>query len=187
MSKFLAKRKYLFPGQQAQEKIYLVTRRHWIVLMKEVAVWLLFVAILLVADNFLTPRFPILNESPYAQILGLLKTVYMMFLLAALFSIWILYYLNYQVVTNERIVDVTQTNLLHHTTSEFHLSRTQDVTAEIRGIFGNFFNYGNVYVQTAGETVRFEFDRVPNPHQVEKLILDLYERLPDSQKRPKEW
>lgn len=177
--------KFLFPGQQANEHVYLITRRHWLLPTRDILVWFLFVAILLLFDNLLIPRFPILKESPYIQIVNLLKTIYLMFLIAALFSIWILYYLNYQIVTNERIVDVTQKNLLHHTTSELNLGRLQDVTAEIRGVFGNLFNYGNVYVQTAGEMVRFEFDRVPNPNGVAKLILDLYEQLPPEKKLTK--
>lgn len=172
----------LFPGQQANEQICLLTRPHWIVLAGKILIWLLFVAMLVYLDNYLAPNFPLLKVSPYFQIFGLLKIVYLMLLIVALFSIWILYYLNYQIITNERVVDVTQKSLLHHTTSELRLERIQDVTAEIKGLLGNFFDYGNVYVQTAGETVRFEFDRVPNPHNVEKLILDLYEKLPEEQK-----
>ncbi|MBI4050673.1 MAG: PH domain-containing protein [Candidatus Doudnabacteria bacterium] len=174
--------KAFFPGQQADEKIYLVTRRHWAVLAREILIWLIFVVLLLAYDGYVVPRYPVLNQQPYLQIADFVKTVYLMFLLAGLFTIWILYYLNYQIVTNERIVDVTQRNLLHHTTSELHLGRIQDVTAEVKGIFGNLFDYGNVYVQTAGETARFEFDQVPNPHAVEKLILDLYEKLPAEKK-----
>lgn len=180
------KTKFLFPGQQTDERIYMITRRHWIVLAKEIFVWLIFVTILLSYDIYLVPKFSFLSESPYIQIANTLKSIYLMFVVAGLSTIWILYYLNYQIITNERIVDVTQRGLLHHTTSELPLGRTQDVTAEIRGFWGNFFNYGNVYVQTAGETIRFEFDRVPNPHQVEKLILDLYEQLPAERKVIKE-
>ncbi len=176
------KSKTYFPGQQASEKIYLITRQHWSVLAKEILIWLIFVAILLGYDSYLAPNYPILNQQPLLQIANLIKTIYLMFLLAGLFTIWILYYLNYQIVTNERIVDVTQRNLLHHTTSELHLGRIQDVTAEIKGVLGNLFDYGNVYVQTAGETARFVFDRVPNPHDVEKLILDLYDKLPAEKK-----
>lgn len=174
--------KILFPGQQPQEKICLVTRRHWFVLGKEIGVWLVFASLLPLFDTYILGVFPVLQEPPAREIVNLFKTVYLMFLTAALFSIWILYYLNFQIVTNERVVDVTQKNLLHHTTSELHLGRIQDVTAEIRGIFGNMLNYGNVYVQTAGEATRFEFDSVPNPHAVAKLILDLYEKLPPEEK-----
>lgn len=178
--------KPLFPGQQPNEKIYLVTRQHWVVFAQPFAVWLLFVALLMIFDTVAVPRAPFLAQPPVVQIIDLLKSIYLLILMGALFTIWILYYLNFQIVTNERIVDVTQKNLLLHQTAELHLGRVQDVTAEIKGILGNFFNYGNIYVQTAGETARFEFDRVPNPHGVQKLILDLYEQLPPEAKIIKE-
>lgn len=177
--------KTFFPGQQADEEVCLITRRHWIVFTKEFVVWLLFASLLIFLDAYLLKRFPLLGEAPYFQILALLRTVYLMLLLTALFLLWILYYLNYQIITNERVVDVDQKNLLHHSFSEVHLGRIQDVTAEIKGVLGTFFNYGHVYIQTAGEQARFEFDHVPNPHQVAKLILDLYEKLPQEQKIPK--
>lgn len=170
----------MFPGQQKNEKICLITRQHPIVLVKRILLWFFFVVILIFFDSYLFPLFPRLLNTPYLEIINLIKTIYLMFLVGSIFTIWTLYYLNYQIITNARIVDVTQTSLLHHTTSELNLNRIQDVTAEITGIFGNIFNYGNVYVQTAGEAARFEFDRVPNPHAIEKLILDLYEQLPKS-------
>lgn len=174
--------KIFFPGQQAGEKIHLVTRRHWMVLAKEVLGWLVFVAILMLFDAYVAPKFPSLAEPPWLPVVNLLKTVYLMFLMAAVFMMGVLYYLNYQIVTNERIVDVDQRGLLHHSTSELHLNRLQDVTAEVKGVLGTFFNFGNVYIQTAGEASRFEFDNVPNPHEVAKLILDLYEQLPPEEK-----
>ena len=105
-----------------------------------------------------------------------------MLLVVGLFTVWILYYLNAQIITDQRIVDIAQKNVLFHTTSELNLGRVQDVTAEIKGMFGTFFNYGNVYVQTAGEQARFQFDRVPNPDRVAKQILDLFEALPPEKK-----
>src|SRR3989338_6513153 len=93
-----------------------------------------------------------------------------------------MYYLNVQIITNQRIVDITQDSLIHHTISELHLSNIEDVTAEVKGLFGTFLDYGNVYVQTAGAAERFVFDRVPNPTAVTKMILDLYETLPEDQK-----
>lgn len=182
MKPFWKTPKILFPGQQENEEICLLTRRHWATLVPEIIIWLVFAAIPIWFDLVIVPRFPSLSEGIYLPIFNLVKTVYVMFLVGGLFYIWILYYLNFQIITNERIVDVTQKNLLHHTTSELHLGRIQDVTAEIKGFMGNLFNYGNVYIQTAGEQVRFEFDQVPNPHRIEKLILDLYEKLPAEEK-----
>ncbi len=158
------------------------TRQHWMVFLGRFVAWLLFAAILLISDWAVANYAPILRSSPYVEYVNLAKSVYLMFLCLGLLIVWAMYYLNMQVITNERIVDITQSSLLHHTVSELHLSKIEDVTAEVKGIFGTFLDYGNVYVQTAGETQRFVFDRVPNPARVEKLILDLYEALPPEEK-----
>lgn len=173
-----------FPGQQENEQVLLVTRPHWIILALKLGVWFLFVLLFLFFDNLVAAPYG-LGITLNGPVLAFFKSLYLMFLAGVLFSIWIIYYLNYQIITNERIVDVTQRGLLHHTMSELHLGRIQDVTAEIKGVLGNFLDYGNVYVQTAGEAIRFEFDRVPNPHAVTKLILDLYEKLPTEEKQIK--
>ncbi len=171
-----------FPGQQADEQICLVTRPHWMVFLLKFMAWLIFAAILLVLDWAINAYAPELNNAPYVHYVNLFKSVYLMFLVLGLLILWTMYYLNVQIITNERIVDITQTSLLHHTISELHLSRIEDVTAEVKGLLPTFLDYGNVYIQTAGETERFIFDHVPNPTAVEKLILDLYEQLPPDEK-----
>ncbi|TSA46415.1 PH domain-containing protein [bacterium] len=175
--------KFLFPGQQAGEKIYLVTRAHGMVLFVRYLMWLVFVGLLIGFDNYIIPSFPLLSQDPFPSIINMGRTIYLMGLVAGAFALWVLYYLNFQIVTNERVVDMTQKNLLNHTTSELNLNRIQDVTAEVKGFLGTFFDYGNVYVQTAGEVERFEFEKVPHPHAVAKLVLDLYEQLPSEQKQ----
>jgi hypothetical protein len=65
-----------------------------------------------------------------------------------------------------------------------HLEQIQDVTAEIHGLPENIFDYGDVFIQTAGETERFVFHNIPGPTKVTKLILDLYEQLPEEKKHP---
>jgi len=174
-----------FPGQQPNEKIYIETRQHWMVLAGRVVTWVLFAAILIFIDWAINSYAPGLKSSPYLEYVNLFKSIYLMFLCLGLLIIWIMYHLNVQIVTNERIVDITQNSLLHHTISELHLSRIEDVTAESKGLLQTFLNYGNVYAQTAGETQRFVFDRVPNPAYIAKIILDLYEQLPSSEKQHK--
>ena len=178
----MASVKLLFPGQQEDEKICLVLRPHWMVFAMKFAFWLLFAAILVFSDWVIGRFLPVLKTDPYINYVNLIKSVYLMFLMLGLLIIWVMYYLDIQIITNERVVDITQGSLLHRTISELHLSRIEDVTSEVDGIFGTFLDYGNVYIQTAAETERFTFDRVPNPERVEKMILDLYEQLPDEQK-----
>lgn len=173
----------IFPGQQDNEIICLVVRQHWSIFARHFLVWLLFVAILLGFDNAINAYLPELRDAPYIQYVNLFETIYLMYLVLSLFIIWTLYYLNVDIVTNQRVVDITQKSLLHHTISELHLNRLQDVTAEVKGFWETFLDYGHVYIQTAGETERFVFQRVPNPTKISKLILDLYEKLPPQEKQ----
>lgn len=172
----------LFPGQQQDEKICLVVREHWMVFFIRFLSWLIFVAILLLLDWAINQFAPIVKTTPYLEYFNLFKSVYFMFLLLGLLMIWVIYYLNVQIVTNQRVVDITQDSLIRRKVSELHLSRIEDVTAEVTGILGTFLDYGNVFIQTAAETERFVFNRVPNPAYIEKLILDLYEELPENEK-----
>ncbi len=84
--------------------------------------------------------------------------------------------MNIEIITDIRVVEVDQIGLFNHTISELHIDKIEDATSETVGVFGTIFNYGNVYVQTAGTTERFEFHHVPNPAAIEKLVLDLYEK-----------
>ncbi|MDP3741121.1 MAG: hypothetical protein Q8R08_02220 [bacterium] len=170
--------KPLFPGQQETERIYLMTRQHWLTLVPKLLLWLFFAALPIVFEVFVVRSQPMLQQGTGSDIFNLFKSIYFMGLAVSLFAVWILYYLNYQIITNERVVDMTQKNLLYHTISEVNLTKIQDVTAEIHGFLGTFFDFGNVYLQTAAEKERFVFDNVPNPHRIAKLILDLYEKLP---------
>src|SRR3989344_1347222 len=153
----------LFPGQQDDEDVYMVIRQHWFIFVIRLSLWFLFVAILFAADQYLPRYAPFLSASPYKEAFTLIKSIYLLFLILGLLMLWVIYYLNVQIVTNERVVDIDQHSLLHHKISEVYLSRMQDVTAEVNGLLPTFFNYGNVYIQTAGEVERFVFSRIPNP------------------------
>ncbi len=87
-----------------------------------------------------------------------------------------MYYLNIQIITSLRIVDIDQVGLFSHTIAELHIDKIEDVTSETKGVLGTMFDYGNVFVQTAGTKERFQLDNIPHPGQVEKIILDLYEK-----------
>jgi hypothetical protein len=174
--------KFTFPGQQDNEEILLVIREHWVVLLQRLLAWLVFVIIFFLMNWAIDQFLPSLKQDQNLYYFDLFKDVYFMFLALGLLMVWVIYYLNVQIITNERIVDITQNSLIHHTISELHLSRIEDVTSEVIGLFGTFLNYGNVYVQTAGETERFTFSRVPNPAKIEKMVLDLYEQLPKENK-----
>lgn len=173
----------LFPSQQEDETVYMVVREHWVHLMLKLCVWLFFAAALILFNRYVPEYLPQLFEDRWGMITQLFVQVYTMFLALSLFLIWLFYYLNIQIVTSVRIVDIDQVGLFSHTISELHIENIEDVTSHTKGILGTIFNYGDVYVQTAASVERFEFDNVPNPAAIEKLLLDLYEKIPRSEKK----
>ncbi len=168
----------LFPSQQEDEKIYLVIREHWFRLFFKLLVWAVFASLFPLFQYFGPQIAPGLFEGAVGNLFKLLGTVYLLITLLALFLILVLYYLNLHIITEIRVVDIDQKGLFSHVVSELHIHQIEDVSSESNGVFGTLFNYGNVYVQTAGTKERFEFDNVPNPAAINKLLLDLYEKIP---------
>ncbi len=167
--------KNLFPAQEGEE-IQLVIREHWFYLFMRLLGCAIFVVILFALDKYLPILFPNILSDPFASYYSLFKNIYAVFLTLGLFMIWTLYYLNIEVITSHRIVDVLQRGLFNHTVSELDISKIEDVTGETTGFFGTIFSFGNVRVQTAGKEEHFVFYNIPHPDKVEKLILDLYQK-----------
>jgi hypothetical protein len=167
----------LFPSQQDDEKIFIVVRQHWVVLFKKLIVWFIFALALVLFRRFGLTYLPALFEGQTSVVTKLFLQIYTLFLIMSLFLIWLIYYLNVQIITDRRIVDIDQVGLFFHEVSELHIANIEDVTSDISGILGTVFNYGDVFVQTAGNTERFEFSDVPNPATINKLLLDLYEHI----------
>lgn len=93
------------------------------------------------------------------------------------------YYLDVYIVTNERIVDISQNGFFKRDIAELHLHQVQDVSAKEEGFFSTMFHYGDVTIQTAGERENFVFRSVPHPYIISKKIVDLHEaQLEESQR-----
>jgi len=71
------------------------------------------------------------------------------------------------------LVDVRQISLFARTIAEVDLFQIQDVSSEVHGIFHSVFNYGDVYLQTAGPVPKFVLYNVPNPDKLRQAILEL--------------
>ncbi|MDP2933009.1 MAG: PH domain-containing protein [bacterium] len=163
------------------EQIYLVFRKHWVIPAIKVLIWFFILGLLAFMETLAKAEFPLLTEGLPALILDTIQTIFLITSCLGLFIVWVMYYLNVHIVTNERIVDINQISVLHHQTAELNLDRFQDVTTKIKGPLANFFNYGSVHVQTAGEMQNFVFEDVPDPHRVAKLVLELYEKVREKQ------
>src|SRR5579872_5539208 len=98
----------LFPSQRDDEQIYLVVREHWVHLFLKFLIWVFFAAMLVLFNRYAGANVPGLFEGPWGQITKLFTQIYTLFLALSLFLIFVFHYLNIQIITNLRVVDVTQ-------------------------------------------------------------------------------
>lgn len=158
--------------QKSYEKIVYNLRRHVVNFVP----YVFFIFILLGMGAgvfyFLNTLFPslFLKNNWQAAIL-LLSSVYLLAIWLFFYTAFIDYYLDVWIVTNDRIIDIRQSGLFGRTIAELDLFRVQDVTSECKGFFATIFNYGNVYIQTAGAKQRFTFVNVPDPHHIREAIV----------------
>ncbi len=158
------------------EKMALFLRRHIIVLLAEMLLIAVLAAVPVAGYFVIGWLWPALLAGPMARpILVLLASAYYLWLWLFTLTTFIDYYLDAWIVTTTRILNVEQHGLFSRTMSELDLSKVQDVTSEEKGVLAFIFNYGTVYVQTAGETERFIFEQVHRPHEIRKQILALME------------
>ncbi len=166
---------YNFPGQRKGETISLIIRKHKLVLISEILI-VLFLALIPIIFFFMiaASSFPAFLEYPYNRIYVLFSLVFYGFLWIGSFVIWIDYYMDVWIVTDERLIDVQQIGLFGRVVSELDLRRIQDITSEVNGILETVFGFGDVYIQTASEDKRFKMKSIPHPVETRRKITELY-------------
>jgi len=163
------------------EKLKRKVRKHWFILFEHVAV-LMFVFLLpFVSYVFIRgAKIPILDlESveltlaPPLFIFG--AALWALLIWMKLASVWTDYYLDLWVVTDKRLLDVEQKGFFHRESATLRVEQIQDVTIEVKGIIATLLNFGNIHVQTAGESREFTIRGIPDPQGLKALILKQHE------------
>lgn len=156
-----------FVAKDSNERIVLFLRRHPITNLG----WIL-ISILMFSAPMVLSSFPLLSFLPenfqFVAVLG-----WYMISIAFAFESFLNWFFSVYIVTDERIFDVDFINLIYREISEANIDQIQDVTTRMGGVIRTMFNYGDVYIQTASEIPRIEFEAVPHPDQVAKILREL--------------
>jgi len=162
-----------FQGQHENEQIIRIIHRHWFDILSNLLI-VFALSFALIGSLLLAPLF--LGEflTPATQGAFLfIETTMFIFLWLYAFLIWIDYYFDVWIITNERIVNIEQKGLFTRRTSELRFDRVQDVTSSVNGFLPTILNFGDVFVQTAAEEERFIFRQVPDPIAIKDEIMRL--------------
>jgi uncharacterized membrane protein YdbT with pleckstrin-like domain len=164
-----------FETQEEAEEVVLFLRQHPVVLVPTA----LLGVVLVLAPTLFVPlivqslKLPITFPPSYL-VVG--TAVWYLVTFGVLLSRFIRWFFNIYIVTNERLIDIDFIHLLYKEFSEARLSKVQDLTYKTSGVLAVVFNFGNVAIQTAGQLPNFEFELVPSPERVVRIIGDLVEK-----------
>ncbi len=158
-----------FETQEDKEEILLFMRAHPITNLS----WIFVTFVFLITPGFLLPliisSFNIGISLPPGYFI-VLPYLWYLAVVGYAFTNFLYWYFNVYIVTNQRIIDIDWLNLLYKKLSSTHLDKIQDVSYKQGGIMDSFFDFGNVFIQTAGTDPNFEFESVPHPDKVVREI-----------------
>lgn len=90
------------------------------------------------------------------------------------------WYFNIGLVTNMQIIDVDFNILTFKEITRTELTHVEDVTVKTSGFISGIFDFGSIYVQTAGSEINSEFIMVPHPARAAKIIEDILKQYGSS-------
>lgn len=164
---------FLLDKIKDKEIIIKIIHRHWFSILKQFIPILLLTFLLFAIFNFLPSYFSVLQERTLAKFVAFGESLFFIFIWIFVFFTWVDCYFDIWIITSEKIINIEQKGLFIRSLSELKFERIQDVTVEVKGFLPTILNYGDVFIQTAGETERFIFRQIPNPYKIKDLIMSL--------------
>lgn len=162
---------YRFPGQHPHEVVLEIVHRHWFNVLFHFLIVVILAALLLGSYVILPVFFPQLLAPHYAAFFLFVQNTFFIFLWLFGFLVWIDYYFDIWILTNERIVNIEQKGLFIRTTSEMRFSRVQDVSCIVNGILPTVLNFGDLHVHTASDDDLIIFRQVPDPYRLKAEVM----------------
>lgn len=146
------------------ERVLLITRQHWFVLLRAVALELILVIIIAAAVSLAALYF-LLAAVAYA--LALLPA-------ARLVYDCLIWWNRMFVVTSRRVVQVA--GVVNKNVIDSSLEKVNDVKME-QSFFGRMFDYGDVEILTASELAVNRFERIADPIRFKTAMLNAKEAM----------
>lgn len=169
----------------SDERMVLKLRSHPIVFVGNIVIYCILLLLPLFGKIFFElADAPLVFEEPIQTLLTLLGVLYYLYLLLFILYAFFNYYLDIWIVTNKHVIDIEQKTIFSRSVAKQELCRIQDISSHVKGIVPTLLNYGDIHVQTAGETAYFIFRKISDPNRVVNIILKLVEQA--IQENPKQ-
>lgn len=171
---FQIRPKATFATQNQDEKIYVLSRRHWIVNVGWISrniIYSLIPIIVIILINVLNIPIPMGAIADRIYLISILA--FYSIILTNVVRDFFDWYFDPYLVTNERVLDFTFNPFTNYGVVEAPLESIESVKQDTKGIVGAMFNYGDITIHTEAITSLIEFESAANPDRVRDIISDL--------------
>lgn len=155
-----------FEIQRATEKVILIARKHPFTQISWIANTIL-LALLTIFLNFFLINFFSWNQ---IVVFDLFASI---FIFAYVWLNFLFWYFTVGIVTNERVLDLDFYNIIYKEFTATTIQQISELTTKVGGFFGSILDYGTVFVKTEGFVQDIEFQDVPQPSTIVKIINEL--------------
>lgn len=163
-----------FQTQKENEKIVLFLRSHFITNLSWILTTLILVILPFVGLALLSSlELDFLSTPAAGRFTTVFTLLYYLLVFSYVFISFLHWFYNVFIVTTERVVDIDYSDIVVHNIAVTSLTHVQDVNYTQSGFISTFFNYGHLFVQTAGNERNFEAFSIPEPRKATHIIGDL--------------
>jgi uncharacterized membrane protein YdbT with pleckstrin-like domain len=152
-----------------QEKIILIARQHWLILVSSIFLEVAVILIVFVASITAAILIP-----PYALIIAAIGFIVMLLPIATMIRD-ILDWTNRQyVVTNRRVIQIS--GIFNKNVVDSSLEKVNDLRMS-QSAMGRIFDYGDVEIMTASELQMNRFKQIEDPVSFQTVLLNAKEKM----------
>lgn len=158
---------FKFDNQDPSEHIILVLRQHPVTLIGK----LLIILVMVFLPGFFG-SVGVFDFLPGNFQFAALILWYLMIIGYSL-EVFLSWFFSVYIITDERIIDVDFISLIHKDIASAKIDNIEDVKAVTGGLMQSVVNFGTVQIQTAGAKTEIDFNKVPQPSKVTRLLNEL--------------
>jgi len=162
-----------FDSQRDDETVLLSMRAHPVTLVPAFFSTIVFF-ILIFFLNFVISQLISVRSVLYINIF------FIFFVFVYLWMQIVNWYFNIGLITNMQIIDVDFNILTFKEITRTELAHVEDITVKTSGFISGIFDFGSIYIQTAGSEINSEFIMIPHPARAAKIIEDILKQYGNS-------
>jgi len=153
---------YFSQDLKQDEEVVVVFRKSWGSRLFSIVKIILFFAIPLVFSFVLLKHW----------IGGIIFLALLLFAVLYALYVWMNWYFDSVVITNQRIIKVSQKGLFNRAVEEFPLDHVGNVSYEIPGFLATFFKYGTLKIEM-DYGKKTDLECLSGPRQTQDLVIEL--------------